>query len=471
MSARRGGAVLVLLALLATAVASAQAAPPGLRVGAPQLLPGSADTSEPRIAVDPRSDVRYAITNLVTGRSSGNAQVFASRDGRRWQPVPATIAGQGEPTIDLDVVVLASGRLIATELDSTFTFVTGYSDDGGATWTPSLGIPFDVDRQWLAVGPGNRVYLAYHNFVSGLTPAHEVLVQTSTDGGATFGAPVPVARPTDQLALDLGCGDSTGPSGIAVDPRTGRLYVAVATRTAALAGGCGKTVEEQPGFNVVPSNHVWVATSPDGSPGSWTSSLAVDTAAAGKFVALQYAGLAVDGSGEVYVAYTQSVRPGDYTSDIRYRSAPRGGSAWRAPVVVPGTATGSLFAHVVAGDRGRIALSWLAARRDDGVTHWYPRLAVTTSALTARPSFAVAQLSSFPSHRGTPAEMSAACGSGLTSGLQQGLLCGRFLDNYGMALDRAGHAMVVWPANSATAGDAKNGTYVVTQTGGPLLRR
>jgi hypothetical protein len=427
--------------------------------------------SEPRIAVDPRTDARYAITNLGSGDSYGDAKVFVSKDGRAFTPVAGDIPGQLSPTIDLDVVVLPSGRLIANELDTTFSFPTGYSDDGGRTWTASTGIPYDLDRQWLAAGPRGQVYLVYHNFVSGLSPLHEVLVQTSTDGGATFGAPVPVALPTDQAAVDLGCGDSTGPSGIAVDQRTGRLYVAVATRTAAVLGGCGKTVLEQPGFNVVPSNRVWVATSPDGSLGSWTTSLAVDTSKTGEYVALQYASIAVDRAGTVFLAYTQSVKPGDYTSAVRYRTAPAGGTRWGRPVEVPGTRGGSLFAHVVAGDAGRVALSWLAARRDGNAWAWYPQLAVTTTALAARPSFVQAQLSSFPSHAGSPAAMAAACGSGVTAGLQQGLACGRYLDNYGMAVDRAGHAMVVWPAMAAPQGDAPTGTYVVTQTGGPLLRK
>jgi hypothetical protein len=463
------GTVLAGVAAVAVlgAVATASASRPALRVGPPQLLAGTDGVSEPRIAVDPRTDVRYAVANL----SSGDAKVFVSKDGRGFRPVAGDIPGQVAPTIDLDVVVLPSGRLIANELDTTLTFATGYSDDGGRTWSPSRGIPNDVDRQWLAAGPHGEVYLVYHNFVSGLTPLHEVLVQTSTDGGATFGVPVPVALPTDQEALDLGCGDSTGPSGIAVDQRTGRLYVAVATRTSAVAGGCGKTVLEQPGFNVVASNRVWIATSPDGSPGSWKTSLAVDTSATGEYVALQYASIAVDRSGVLYVAYTQSVKPGDYTSAVRYRTTTPGIGTWSKPVELPGTRGGSLFAHVVAGDRGRIALSWLAAHRDGNAYTWFPQLAVTTDALSRSPSFSRAQLSRFPSHTGTPAAMSAACGSGFLAGLQQGLTCGRFLDNYGMAVDRRGHAMVIWPAYAAAQGDARAGTYVVTQTGGPLLRR
>src|SRR5256885_5161355 len=43
----------------------------------------------------------------------------------------------------------------------------------------------DTDRQWLATGPGNRVYLLFHNLASG-TVSHNMFVQTSTDGGASL---------------------------------------------------------------------------------------------------------------------------------------------------------------------------------------------------------------------------------------------------------------------------------------------
>ena len=456
--------LLTVVAAATCLVAVATSAPAASRLATtgPVRLVGSAGMSEPRIAINPRTDVRYAISNARSGSSYGTATMWSSKDGRAFREVGGVIPGQIRPTIDLDVTVLPSGRIIANELDSDLSFPTGYSDDGGETWTASKGIPADLDRQWLAYGPQGQVYLVWHNFASGLSPAHEVWVQTSTDGGATFGVPVPVATPGSPAAIDLSCGDSTGPSGIAVDQRSGRLYVAFATRTSAVGGGCGKAVDpnEGVGFNVVPSNHLWVATSPDGSLGSWTSSLAVDTAAARKFIALQYAGISVDGGGNVWLSYTQSLKADDYTSEVRLRSAPVGGVAWRTPVVLPGTGGGSLFAHVAAGNAGKVAVSWLAY--EGGL--WFPKLAVVTGALGAHPFTSTIALSSKASHSGTPAVMSAACGSGPTSGLQQGLVCGRYLDNFGMAVDRAGRATVIWPSYLEGA------TFVATQTAGPTVR-
>jgi hypothetical protein len=194
--------------------------------------------------------------------------------------------------------------------------------------------------------------------------------------------------------------------------------------------------------------------------GSWTDSLAVDTAAARKFIALQYAGIAVDAGSNVWLSYTQSLRPDDYTSEIRVRSAPAGGTAWRTPITIPGTAGGSLFAHVVAGDRGKVAVAWFQRRGSE----WFPHLGVSTDALSRHPHWSTVQLSGEPTHRGSPAAMAAACGTGPTSGLQQGLVCGRYLDNFGMAVDRAGRAMVAYPSFLEKA------TFVATQRGGPDLR-
>jgi hypothetical protein len=169
-------------------------------------LPGSGDGQEPRLAVG-RDDVRYAVTLTGRGLSSGaGAGVYRSRDGGlTWQKTETNIP-QKAASIDVDVVTLPTGRLIATELDyGGVNFPTAYSDDQGKTWTASRGSVelADQDRQWLATGPlpkgakpGDQppVYLLYHNLASGVAQ-HNMFVATSNDGGATFGPPVPIAQP------------------------------------------------------------------------------------------------------------------------------------------------------------------------------------------------------------------------------------------------------------------------------------
>ena len=291
-------------------------------------LPGAGGGQEPRIAVG-RDDVRYAVTlgAARTGQHLGHPEiVYASRDGGlTWSPVPG-VPPQQEASIDVDIITLPSGRLVTSELDyGGLNFPTGYSDDAGKTWTRSNGATMlaDQDRQWFASGPlpkgakpGDQppVYLLYHNLASGSTQ-HNMFVATSQDGGATFGPPVPIAMPGSDAYTDLQCSDSGGPSNITVNPRTGRIYAFFTTRAAPTqfgfdAGGCGAPVFGQPiEFNIVNGTRVWVATSPDGSPGSWRDSLAVDRSTTGQVVSMQLAYGALDNAGNVYVAYPESPRP------------------------------------------------------------------------------------------------------------------------------------------------------------------
>src|SRR4029077_3986856 len=96
---------------------------------------------------------------------------------------------------------------------------------------------------------------------------------------------------------------STGPANLAVNQATGRLYAFWGTRHGPL-GGCGNS-PPQP-ITIVAQNRLWVATSPDNSAGSWTTSLAVDDATTGQLVGMQLAEGTVDDAGNVYVVYPES---------------------------------------------------------------------------------------------------------------------------------------------------------------------
>src|SRR3954452_17330840 len=312
---------IVVLAMLLVLPAAAHAADPTYTT---VKLPGADGAQEPRIAVG-RDDARYAVA-LGPSRDSdavgAPAIVWRSRDGgQTWQKTEGDIA-QRQASIDVDVITLPSGRILASELDyGGLDFPTAYSDDGGKTWTSSKGSVelADQDRQWFASGPlpknakpGDQppVYLPYHNLGSGVAQ-HNMFVATSTDGGATFGAPVPVATPESDAWRDLQCSDSGGPSNITVNPKTGQIYVFYTTRATPTdqgdAGGCAGPIFGQPiEFNIVNGTRVWVATSKDGSPGSWKNSLAVDDSKTGQVVSMQLAYGALDNAGTVYVAYPES---------------------------------------------------------------------------------------------------------------------------------------------------------------------
>ena len=471
MTTRR--TALLVIAALAAAPALAHAAEPRRAVApafAQTLLPeasGRGGFVEPRIAVAP--DGAYVAT---TSASAGGDQiVFRSTDGGRTWPRTASNPTQRNATPDVEVVTTRTGRLVTVELeglDQALALQTSYSDDGGRTWKAgsSLGSPVDTDRPWLAVGPDDpvtkqpRVYLTWHNLASGLA-VHEILVATSTDGGATFGAPVPVTLPGQQAFADLQCGDGY-PSSIGVDPVTGEVHVAFGTRTS-VAGGCGAQPVQ---FNIVTPTRVWVASSPDGR--SWTQGLAVDRSSTpGTTLPAIFSPLSLDAAGNAYVVFTESTTP-DLVGAVRYVWSPPGARDWSAPVTVARPAGGAVVPHVQAGDAGRVAFTWYGSSAQDDDAPWNLFAAVTPDARVAKPSLAVRQVSPTVLLRGRAADLVGQCTSGNpASGIVNGLACGRAPDNYGTAVDGRGRLVLTYPGHEVD----DLGTYVAVQRSGTLLRR
>jgi hypothetical protein len=472
------------LATLALAAAVAAAAAPS---NASTLafhtvkLEGSGGGTEPRVTVAPDGSA-YVVTNAA----NGNAVVYASRDGgTTWAKTAGDPTGQEQPTIDTDIVATNTGRLIASELDlagtqGVISFRNSYSDDRGESWHQITGGTLsDTDRQWFAVGPNDpstgkpRVYLLWHNLLSG-GASHNMWVQTSTDGGATFGAPVPTTLPGDQAYADLQCADSGGPSGMAVNQQTGQLYVFFGTRTSTVepAGGCGASVTPGPfEVNVVSATRVWVATSKDGSAGSWTQSLAVDRSATGQVVGMELSPGAVDNQGNVYVTFPESKNATDFTAAVKYVVAPPDLASWSDPkTVAPLQGAGNILPHVIAGDPGRLAFAWFVGEtRGDDKSQWYSTAAVTEDGLSATPHFTQTRLSNVPTYAGTAGELMAQCGTGPAAGAENGFVCGRSADVYGITADAMGHTYVTWPSVAKAGEGADSGTYVAAQTGGPVL--
>jgi hypothetical protein len=502
----------VVLAVLLCAPSAASAADPTYTT---VKLPGADGAQEPRVAVG-RDDVRYAVAlgpSRDTDVAGAPAIVWRSRDGgQTWQATESAPA-QRQASIDVDVITLPSGRLLASELDyGGIDFPTAYSDDGGKTWTSSRGSVelVDQDRQWFASGPlpknakpGDQppVYLLYHNLGSGVAQ-HNMFVSTSADGGATFGPPVPIATPGSDAYLDLQCSDSGGPSNITVNPKTGRIYAIFTTRATPTdngdAGGCAGPIFGQPiEFNIVNGTRVWVATSKDGSLGSWTNSLAVDASKTGQVVSMQLAYGALDNVGNVYVAYPES--PHAYPNlegaavKLTWQTPDADGlladKKWSAPTtLVPGDGTdgivgGANLVHLVAGDPGRIAVAYYyGAPAKAKATPYYAHILQSFDAQSPTPHVVDAKVSEIPAYNWSTSEMMGLCEAskqfGPVQGVYAGGACSRSTDVWGIALDAQCRVMSTWTSkltdattNGSTKGlpNAQNGTYVTTQTGGPTL--
>ncbi|MDQ1705224.1 MAG: repeat-like domain [Frankiaceae bacterium] len=462
--------------LSATVPATAAAHPLTLRT---VKLATSSGISEPRVAVGPH-DIRYVVTNAGSANDIGIGAetVYRSADGIHWKKTAGQPTDQSEATTDVDIVTMHTGRVLTSELDyGGINFRTQYSDDGGKTWTESVGNTYaDTDRQWYAVGPDDpathkpRVYLLFHNLLSGVLQ-HNMFVATSTDGGATFGPPVPVATPGQQDYLDLQCADSGGPSNIMTDKRTGRVFVVFGTRSSPV-GGCGG---QPPEVNVVAANRVWVVSADAAQtriPGMWKPHLAVnDTGPPAHIVGMQLAPGALDSAGNVYVAYPESVH--DYPNydggaiKVVHASG-RHLDSWSKPTVVakPGGA-GNILPHIVAGAPGRVDVAWYHGVPVQGhKPDWFSYVAQSLDALTARPHWKSLRLSSvITEHNATASELMGACLQG-TQAVLNGFACSRSTDVNGIAIDSCGRLTVVWPAQANLRTDA---TYVSQQTGGPTL--
>ena len=471
-------------------VASARAGGSGvLRFYGPTLLRGSLGGTEPRVAVAP-DGAEYAVSGLSADSSPPSTSaskpvvVYVSKDhGLIWKATPSQpVQVQGSP--DVDIVVTHTGRIVVAEDDfAGIGVVVSYSDDGGRTWKISVGGSHlaDQDRPWLAVGPydpsthQSRVYLLFHNALSGSATENE-FVETSTDGGATFGPPVPITLPGTQAFLDLQCGDNSGPSGLVVNQRTGRLYAFWNTRHGPL-GGCGM-VPPQPA-TIVASTRVWVATSADNSPGSWTTSLAVDDSATGNIVGMQVAPGALDTAGNVYVTYPESPRPfPDFTgAAVRVRWAPPDLSHWSTPLTIaPAGAAGNVLTHIAVGYPGQLDVAYFAgAKAGAGKSpKWYMTVAHVGNAFAATPTVTRQRLQHIPAYRGTATQLMGWCNdTNPANQVVPACSSSRSSDVWGIALDRRCRVLLTWPTVSRKSnpkvGASVDATWVATQTGGPSL--
>jgi hypothetical protein len=490
--------------LLAAASAQALDPPTFNTVKIAGKIGGGYPWTEPRIAVGPNGKY-WAVTN--TEDDSATAYVFGSADkGKTFTKAEAPLAGQVQPSPDVDIVVLPSGRIIASELDDAgVNFPTSYSDDGGKTWTASVGATqlADQDRQWFAYGPKDKtsgeypVYLLYHNLASGQAQ-HNMFVSTSSDSGATFGPPVPITLPGEDAYSDLQCADSGGPSTIFVNQNDGTIYAEFTTRAAPSPagdlGGCATAAAGQPlEFNIVAGTRVWLAQSTDGGI-TWTNSLAVDDAPTGQIVSMQVAYAGLDTDGRIYVAYPESPKGKQYPdysgAGVKYKYAPPakdGDFHWsdaRTFAPADANAPGHVLVHMTIGEPGQLmAAYWTGEARSGTTPVWHMTAAVTNDGLAANPHVVEARISEIPTDVGDAKELMGACiDAGPVSGVISGAICDRSPDVWGVALDpQTCRTTIVWPAvdvrdNPKTADDDKTfapgsdpGTFVSTQNGGPTL--
>ncbi len=408
------------------ATASTGTAPRFQNYTVPGTLGGSG-AGEPSIGVDWNSGNAMYVAGLQTFKIRFNDAT--SPAGATWSDVSATTTSK----TSLDPILYtdhAYGRTFVSQLTGQDS-LTAYSDNDGASWTPSQGggIPSGVDHQTIGSGPySSSVPIPTTAPVTGFKDAIYYCSQDiassfcarSDDGGLTFGAGVPIYTLTQ-------CGGIHGHVKVASD---GTVYVPNRN----CGGKQGVAVSTDNGIT-------WtVRTIPD------------STAAIGNDPAI-----GIGARGTIYLGYQGA------DGHARIAISHDRGQTWSRSVDVGALAgiQNSLFPAVVAGDDNRASFAFLGTTTGgdfqsqsqfNGV--WYLYIATTYdggqtwSLVNATPN--------------APVQRGSACISGTTCSNKPDDR--NLLDVIGIDLDAQGRVLVGYADGCVAACEAGTGTYNPSNT-------
>lgn len=303
-------------------------------------LPDARGSTEPSLVIDARGRV-YA--SAIFGIGSGGTPVWRSTDsGRSFTKHSTANVGPADAYLgggDSALVLDKRDYLYATDLWLGSDSIA-VSTDQGESW---LGGPVSHrmvgDRNWLAYSPKNDAIYQVWNGVDGLYVARADL-----DGPLGEKAALSFAN-TYRLAGELvgvpGSyvrAQSLWPGGIAVDQKTGAVYT---------------TWSDQEGLAFAVSQDKGATWKMSHIPGTKVTGDAFDTA-------WNYAPLAVDARGNVFVTWSQ-IRAGTPERpqgiSVKIAVAPPGGASWRT-MTVPTQKT-AVFTQLALRGPDRVALAWV----------------------------------------------------------------------------------------------------------------
>src|SRR5437763_1466884 len=169
---------------------------------------------------------------------------------------------------------------------------------------------------------------------------------------------------------------------------------------------------------------------------------------------------------------------------IRYIWSTPGLTKWSRPVTVArGGGIGNVLPHVLAGSPGKIDfVYWHGVGRGRSLKPaWFTTTAQTLDGRSVHPHVTRRRVSRIPTYTGTASELMGACDQDPLAGIENGFVCTRSPDVFGVALDRSCRLTIAWPtrdmnAYAADQGDKryrikgnKVGTFASTQNGGTTL--
>ncbi|MDP9102039.1 MAG: hypothetical protein M3N21_07840 [Actinomycetota bacterium] len=426
---------------------------------------------EPGVHVDPtdKKGNRVFVDWPVTSRSQIGV-LFRSTDGglsytKRYADVTSPTeggpgcagrqtpfcfsGGGGDTDININpstgVVHMGSQEVLVNQavgnsLDHGTTFPTDHVD-------PIVAKSTGVDRQWLASLKGTHtVFLAYHVPVAGI-----FVHRSDQDGmvGSWSPSPVPVVTQVSQTG-GMQIDNSNG-------IHKGTIYIGYLGFTTGMA----------------------VAVSSDGGT-TWQSH-----AVPGGSNARNFTVIGLDSAGNLYATYVDSGTNKTYLVTSKAdaganKAAP--GSVWSAPVLVSAEPLHlTIFANLVAGDPGRVAVGYYGstakASSPDNVVRgkggWSPYVAVSVNALCQWAAKPCANGPAF--HQSVISDHINQDDNICTSGTACAATMGNrnLADYFALNIDPAGHLIAVWSDayNKQTDGTLTGWPTVVTarQATGPSL--
>jgi uncharacterized repeat protein (TIGR01451 family) len=490
------GAFLAMLSFAGMTESPAGLAPttiPGFH--APVTMPGSSDNgggTEPSLAIT--GDTNPAVTAGIRYVSwQGPGEFAKSADGVNFNQLTTP---DSDTNGDVTNALGSNGALYNGQIcgGATSLHTCIYrSTNGGTTWQTRNMLadnhPGASDRPWITVQPGadpdhDTVYLEFHTF----SPEDLVYVTKSTDGGATFGAPIPVEQGTN--ATDSTC--NTIPGGIIVDQSNGSVY-------ALWLSGDDVVVNEITGCNysnIGPFPKAWVSKSTDGGT-NWTPVLAYHgafdiTTNIGDNAGKIFSTISEDTSGQIHIGL--SVRHNDdprafflacqtdpnclespNPTDMYIVTSPDQGAHWTLPFKVNQTIGSFFFPWIHAGSAGRVDVAnyfSTTLRPNDPTNIWFVGMSQITGAVAHYVSGANATYDSTPV--ATPEiqlDPNRVHGDGTTGGgiCTYGTSClavpganRNLADVFEVHLDPAGGANVTWSSD-----DGGNHIGFACQNSGP----
>ncbi len=390
----------LLAGVLAAAAIAALLLPAAAHAGPPPPAPASSATApgytnypapagmatsagEPSLSYDAKSGNVMFLAGLQTLRVSFDDSVSPARAS--WLDVSHALTS----TLTLDPILVTErtlGRTFVSQLAGA-TSLMAFSDDDGASWTPSqgAGIPAGPDHQTVGVGPlpaGLLVTVTYPFAVYYCSQAIALAsCAVSLDGGLTFGLAVPMYNLTQ-------CGGLHGHIKIAPD---GTAYVPNAN--------CG--------------NQQGVAVSTDAGV-TWTVRLVPGSTSPGA----SDPSVAVGADGSVYLGFADgSGHPAVAVSHDR-------GQTWTnvwdvgAPFGIQNTA----FPAMVAGDGNRAAFAFLGTPAGGNATGDDPAFPAIWHLYVAHTYDAGATWVTVDATPNDPVQRGTICTGGTTCGSTRNLL-------------------------------------------------